>query len=148
MLIARIEYDQVREYPLTIGQVKERFPGVSFPVPFEPPAGYEVVTPTEPPECQKHEKTSEVMPRLDSGQWFQAWIIEKKTEVELSGEVEYVSANIRNARNLLLLETDWTQGKDIDDSISDAWAPYRQALRDITKQSEFPFKVLWPQRPG
>jgi hypothetical protein len=52
---------------------------------------------------------------------------------------------IRNQRNRLLLESDWTQ---LSDSPADktAWAVYRQALRDITQQSD-PFNLIWPQKP-
>lgn len=51
-------------------------------------------------------------------------------------------------RNKLLAESDWTQGKDIPNSISTAWAPYRQALRDITSQEGFPTTINWPQKPA
>jgi hypothetical protein len=52
---------------------------------------------------------------------------------------------IRNQRNYLLFESDWTQ---LSDSPTDktAWATYRQALRDITQQSD-PFNLIWPQKP-
>jgi hypothetical protein len=53
---------------------------------------------------------------------------------------------IRHARNNLLQQTDWTQLSDapIDQA---EWATYRQALRDITKQSGFPLEVIWPNKP-
>lgn len=54
---------------------------------------------------------------------------------------------VRSERNTKLAETDWTQAKDIADNISSAWAPYRQALRDITSQAGFPWEVQWPTQP-
>lgn len=27
------------------------------------------------------------------------------------------------------------------------WATYRQALRDITAQAGFPYKIIWPTKP-
>lgn len=54
---------------------------------------------------------------------------------------------IREKRNRLLAESDWTQGKDISDVISGPWAIYRQALRDIPSQSGFPLNVQWPAQP-
>jgi hypothetical protein len=45
---------------------------------------------------------------------------------------------VRSERNQKLSQSDWTQGKDIADDVSTAWATYRQALRDITLQAGFP----------
>ena len=52
---------------------------------------------------------------------------------------------IRQERNRLLAESDWTR---LDDATADkdAWAIYRQALRDITLQPN-PLEVQWPVPP-
>ena len=42
-------------------------------------------------------------------------------------------AELRRQRNELLAETDWMANSDV--TISDEWKKYRQALRDITKQT-------------
>ena len=42
-------------------------------------------------------------------------------------------AELRNQRDVLLAETDWMGNQDV--TISNAWKTYRQALRDITKQT-------------
>jgi len=54
--------------------------------------------------------------------------------------------NVRASRTELLKACDWTQ---IADSTADkpTWATYRQALRDITAQSGFPWTVTWPDAP-
>lgn len=57
------------------------------------------------------------------------------------------AASQRAERNRRLSETDWTQGKDIPDSISTVWATYRQALRDVPAQAGFPWDINWPQQP-
>lgn len=57
------------------------------------------------------------------------------------------SAQVRADRNTRIAATDWTQGKDIPDNISSAWATYRQALRDVTSQAGFPWSVQWPTQP-
>ena len=50
---------------------------------------------------------------------------------------------VRKKRNLLLQESDWTQL--IDAPVDrEAWADYRQALRDLPQQEGFPGKVVWP----
>lgn len=53
---------------------------------------------------------------------------------------------IREERNKLLQESDWTQ---LQDSSADkaAWALYRQKLRDITTNNNSPESVVWPEKP-
>lgn len=52
--------------------------------------------------------------------------------------------NVREQRNKLLSESDWTQLTDAPvDSV--IYAKYRQDLRDITKQDGFPFNIIWPE---
>ena len=53
---------------------------------------------------------------------------------------------VRTSRNDKLKDSDWTQ---IADSTADkaAWATYRQALRDISAQSSFPWDITWPDAP-
>jgi hypothetical protein len=53
----------------------------------------------------------------------------------------------RQQRNQLLAVTDWTQLPDVPQATRDKWAPYRQALRDITLQEGFPENVVWPEKP-
>jgi hypothetical protein len=54
--------------------------------------------------------------------------------------------SVRQQRTDKLKDSDWTQ---LADSTADktAWATYRQALRDITSQAEFPWGVQWPTQP-
>jgi len=54
---------------------------------------------------------------------------------------------LRNRRNQLLLECDWTQGADVPDSIKLAWQPYREALRNITDTYTTLGNVVWPDKP-
>lgn len=56
-------------------------------------------------------------------------------------------ADARAERNRLLSETDWTQAKDVPDSVSTKWAAYRQALRDVPQQAGFPDNIQWPSKP-
>ena len=59
------------------------------------------------------------------------------------------SRSIRDKRNRLLSDSDWTQIPDapLTSSMKTAWANYRQKLRDITKQAGFPDNVVWPVPP-
>jgi hypothetical protein len=53
---------------------------------------------------------------------------------------------IRAERNGLLAACDWTQLPDASADAA-AWATYRQALRDITTQTD-PFDIVWPASPS
>lgn len=53
---------------------------------------------------------------------------------------------LRGERDLLLQKSDWTQLPDVPLATKEAWAAYRQALRDVTLQSD-PFNIVWPQPP-
>ena len=60
---------------------------------------------------------------------------------------EELAAAARAERNALLAATDWTQAADVPQTTKDKWAPYRQALRDVTEQSGFPSEIQWPSKP-
>ena len=53
---------------------------------------------------------------------------------------------IRSKRDQLLLACDWTQLPDVPLATKEAWAAYRQILRDITDQPD-PFNIVWPVAP-
>ena len=55
-------------------------------------------------------------------------------------------ATVRAERDAMLRASDWTQLPDIPASTRAAWAIYRQALRDITEQTD-PFNINWPVQP-
>jgi hypothetical protein len=75
------------------------------------------------------------------------WILVEgeKPPPPLPPEPDYAS-QIRAERDKLLVQTDWTQLADspVD---KEAWATYRQALRDIPQQDGFPTNVVWPAMP-
>lgn len=54
---------------------------------------------------------------------------------------------IRAKRNQLLQASDWTQLPDVPLATKEAWASYRQALRDVTLQPD-PFNIVWPTPPA
>lgn len=69
----------------------------------------------------------------------QKWV--KDTEEQKSGVLE--------KRNALLYQSDWTQipNNPLTSEQQQAWAVYRQELRDVTSQSGYPFNVIWPTPP-
>lgn len=62
-------------------------------------------------------------------------------------DVVDLAPGVRADRQARLAACDWTQGRDIPDAVSTAWASYRQALRDITAQPGFPTSITWPVAP-
>jgi hypothetical protein len=52
---------------------------------------------------------------------------------------------VREHRNNLLAETDWAGASDV--TMSDAMRTYRQALRDIPQQADFPNRFSFPVKP-
>jgi hypothetical protein len=62
---------------------------------------------------------------------------------------EQLAKSARSMRNSLLSACDWTQSSDAGSRCDQqAWAAYRQALCDITKQAGFPQSIDWPDQPG
>lgn len=50
-------------------------------------------------------------------------------------------------RNTLLTSSDYTQVPDSPIKNKEAWATYRQELRDITTQTGYPTNIIWPIAP-
>lgn len=74
--------------------------------------------------------------------------VRNKTQQEITEEIEGMWRAIRDRRNYLLLECDWTQLADspLSNQKQTEWQIYRQELRDITQQPD-PFGIVWPTPP-
>lgn len=68
-----------------------------------------------------------------------SWV-DNRTDQQIANEV-------RQKRDLFLVETDWTQLPDVPTATKELWGSYRQALRDIPQQEGFPKLVTWPEKP-
>ena len=126
------------------------FPNTSFSWPFVAediePLGFGIYDFSNQPEPGTFEKAVEVAPVKDEyGRWRQTWAVEPMDEEEVAARTEQEWGTVRGKRNFLLARTDWTQIPDAPVD-ADAWAPYRQALRDITSQAD-PFAIVWPEQP-
>ena len=67
-------------------------------------------------------------------------------------EIVRYSGMRRQERDQLLKESDWVTAVKLETGadIPEEWATYRQALRDITTHSDFPFirvAPAWPTKP-
>ena len=91
-----------------------------------------------------NEKLTKVDVYLQSGKAYSV-----KTEFcndkERAANIYSQWVNIREERNGKLGATDWRASSDL--TLSDAWKDYRQALRDITTQSN-PYNINWPIEPS
>ena len=83
----------------------------------------------------------------DDGEFVSMAQVESLTADEIQSAKDSAMAQIRNQRNQLLKDCDWTQ---IADSTADktAWATYRQALRDLPSTVTEPRTFAdWPNNP-
>lgn len=147
MTYALIKNNSVVEYPVYEGDIKLKFPNTSFPIPFLPPTGYELVKDVHMPSVTYMQNVSEGNPELIDGVWTKVWIITDASEEEISTRTEYKSRSVRIERNNLLSGSDWTQLKDSPVN-SDDWEIYRQSLRDLPNQTNFPWEIDWPVPPS
>ena len=80
------------------------------------------------------------------GRWYTKWsVVDMDAEAIAAKDAEQ-AASMRKQRDEKLAECDWTQVDDAPVNKA-AWATYRQALRDVTAQSGFPWTVEWPDAP-
>jgi len=136
-------------YPV---DVRQRHPNVSFPSPW---AGgvvdgmeYVDVASTAQPATTYQQNLTEGSPELVNGVWSQTWTISAATSEQISERITAQWSTVRADRNQRLASCDWTQLPDSPLSVDQKaqWASYRQALRDVTQQSD-PFAIVWPTAP-
>jgi len=75
-------------------------------------------------------------PAFNNSEWEEVWSIEELSE-------DIASSNIRNKRDKLLTQSDWTQLEDSPVN-KQIWNIYRQSLRDVPSQIGFPYSIEWP----
>lgn len=98
----------------------------------------------EPAGTQPNDTTL-VVDKNQNGEYVATWVANTEYQQFLYNKTAEGSAKLK--RNVLLKETDWTQHSDVSPSIAAAWAPYREALRNLTKQEGFPTTIVWPTAP-
>jgi len=104
------------------------------------------------------EKSTSVDPYIESGVVYlhkiEALDDSQKAAAQTARD-NLTAARNRERRNHLLEETDWMAGSDV--TMTNEWKTYRQALRDITKHSNWPNLKLggpgteetdWPAKPS
>lgn len=86
-------------------------------------------------------------PTLKDGQWTVEWTVENAGQAQIEERTEQEGERVRQQRNQLLANSDWTQLPDapVDASV---WGSYRAALRDVPSQAGFPWEINWPIAPA
>ena len=82
----------------------------------------------------------------DQGRWFTKYSVADMDSEAIASKNAEQAKSVREQRSTKLADSDWTQVADspVDKT---AWATYRQALRDVTLQSGFPWDITWPESP-
>lgn len=79
----------------------------------------------------------------EQGRWFTKYSVADMDADAIAAKDASQATSVRSQRTQMLKDSDWTQVADapVDKAV---WATYRQALRDITAQSGFPWDITWP----
>ena len=159
MQIAKIKDNKVEE----IGEHKALFPNVGFPggLPTESWMSENSVMPVTVfrPYNGLTEKSTSVDPYIEDGVVYlhkiEALDDSQKAAAQTARDNSSAEST-RAERNRRLAETDWMANSDV--TMTDAWKTYRQALRDITKHSNWPYLKIpapdgsgendWPVKPS
>ena len=80
-----------------------------------------------------------------AGKWYTKYsVADMEQEAKDALDAQQATA-VRTQRDAKLAETDWRYRRD--QTTTQAWDDYCQALRDVPSQSGFPWEVTWPTQP-
>lgn len=144
------------------GELRKMFYNTSFPRIWDESVldhiGVDPVFESPTPTTTRYQTANKNGVELKNNKWMWAWTIgpvftDNEEATAAAQEAAYVqqiddkqATAARADRTKRLADSDWTQ---LADSTADkeAWATYRQALRDITDQAGFPWTITWPDAP-
>lgn len=151
-MYVKVNKDGTVVYPYTIQMFRDSFSDLSFP----PEIGNSVlseygvypVAQVLPSENHTKNYFEDGVENVD-GRWVSKWREEDASDEEIAGRAQSQLHAIRRKRNVLLVDSDWTQLPDspLDTDARNAWADYRQSLRDITENVD-PFSIVFPDEPS
>tara|TARA_B100000424_G_scaffold141650_1_gene107639 strand:- start:65 stop:514 length:450 start_codon:yes stop_codon:yes gene_type:complete len=149
-MLGLLEDNKITKWPLDVIDLRVKYPNTSFPddISSTDLTNYGVITIQEvsqPSYDRKTQKIAESDPVLDGETWKQNWIVTSLTSDEIAARDSEHWIGIRRVRDELLAECDWRACSDR--TMSEDWKTYRQALRDITTQSD-PYNITWPTIPS
>lgn len=154
-MYVKAEGDSVVRYPYGLSDLARDHPEVSFPraISAQMLATFGVYPVTQAPAPDYDPVTQNAVlrqaPEQIEGDWILGWDVTAKTEIEAQHYRDRTAAEQRAARDAALSACDWVVVKHLEAGIPvpDAWADYRQALRDLPEQPGFPFTHAWPVKP-
>lgn len=117
----------------------------SLPIALEEPqektfvADKEYIPPGEAPPVTFLQEKAEIVFEETDTQIIERWVV---TPLTLEEKESYS----RTHRDLLLRQSDSMMLSD-SPSVPVEWLEYRQALRDVPQQVEFPLTIVWPEEP-
>ena len=114
------------------------------------PDGCILVDTEKPTFCEYAGRPGYIIPIWNGTQWTEDATASEITQWEVEHPApQPTTAEVRAKRDKLLTATDWTQTLDapISPASREAMRVYRQALRDITEQENFPADVVFPVEP-
>lgn len=143
---------RIRASGEVVSDLARAFPNSSIPM-FPSPEdlealGVDPILEGAQPQTTRFQSVVRSGPEETNGQWF--WVYAAvdwgQEAIDAATEAQWVS--VRTERNKKLSDSDWTQLPDcpLTNTKQTQWATYRQALRDITSQTD-PFNIVWPQEP-
>ena len=150
---AKITDGVVEQFPYSLRRLALDNPNTSFPKQMKDSTlasfGVYKVDDVAPPEVTKTQvanHTGDIV-QVD-GRWQREWAIRNKSEEEIAADIEFEARSVREKRDKLIADTDWMALSD--NTLTAAWATYRQALRDITDHANFPYlgEDDWPVEPA
>jgi hypothetical protein len=131
-----------------VAHYKTMFPNTSFPASGPSDAFLAEQGAVKVSMFRPHTATQKLVscePVVENGFAYVVEVVDK-TEAEVAADVASKAAQVRAARDRALSASDWTQVADapVDQQ---AWATYRQALRDLPDAEGWP-DVELPSEPG
>jgi len=132
----------------TIGQLRRDNLNVSFPkdIPAKTLEAFGVYEVKELPRPPFDPETH----YLKASDFYQ---VEGKWQVHYYPEplpLAQVKETMQARRTNLLAQSDWivVVAYERQESVPQEWVAYRQALRDVPAQQDFPYEILWPNKPA
>lgn len=149
MFYAKLTADnKVERYPYTLTDLKRETVNTSFPSLIDDATaasfGVVLVKPTPPP-TENYKVNLERTAIFENNNWVEKWVETLASPEQITERTTAAAHDARLKRNQLLAACDWTQLSDAPVN-TQSWAPYRQELRDITKQKGFPWEIIWPKK--
>lgn len=155
MLYIKIENGSPVGYPLSESMVRELLPSVSLPAIIDldelVTLGFAEYRRTFAPEAGVFQIVDEVQPEFDGRIVTQKFEVRAMTDQEKETATQKQLQESRAKQRHLLAQSDWTELPSVvakhTAEWSAAWAAYRNELRDLDKQEQWPFITSWPSEP-